>query len=175
MDGFDRKDEVEADSVLRGADVIPPFDSMVRRSSDYSAGMERRVSLPSATGDAGGRSGTERVGRAGSAGEGLTGDLVGEAGPPSGGRVDVPQFDLAENILAEQRRLNARRRKGPGRSEEEKTKPADVDRPMGPAAWPADVQELHHVVADIVARDIERLCKSERAFVGRAMENGARG
>ena len=170
MDGFGRKDEVEADSVLRGADVIPPFDSMVRRSSDYGGDIEQRVSLRSATGDADGRSGTERAGRAAS-----TGDLVGEAGPPSGGRVDVPQFDLAENILAEQRRLNARRRKGPGRSEEEKTKPADVDRPMGPAAWPADVQELHHVVADIVARDIERLCKSERAFVGRAMENGARG
>ena len=154
MDGFDRKDEVEADSVLRAADVVPPFRGMVRRSSDYSAGMERRVSVPSAARDADGRSGTERVGRAGSAGKGLD-----EAGPPSGGRVDIPQFDLAENILAEQRRLNARRRKGPGRYEEGKTKPADVDRQTGVVAWPGDVQELHHVVADIVARDIERLCK----------------
>lgn len=154
VDGFDRKDEVEADSVLRAADVVPPFDSIVRRSSDYGGDIERRVSLRSAARDTDGRPGTERAGRAAS-----TGDLVGEAGPPSGGRVDVPQFDLAENILAEQRRLNARRRKGPGRYEEEKTKPADVDRRAGVVAWPADVQELHHVVADIVARDIERLCK----------------
>jgi hypothetical protein len=73
--------------------------------------------------------------------------------------VNVPQFDLAENILAEQRRLNARRRKGPGRHEEEKTGLADVDHKAGVTAWPADAQELHHVVADIVARDIERLCK----------------
>jgi hypothetical protein len=78
---------------------------------------------------------------------------------PSCRHVEIPQFDLAENILVEQRRLNAKRRKGPGRCDEGQVGPADVAPKTSAATWPQDVQALHHVVADIVARDIERLCR----------------
>lgn len=83
--------------------------------------------------------------------------------------VEIPSYDLAENILAEQRQAAGQRRRGPGASGGTKT---DDRRPTteggavlrslssvfrDPAA--PDLPELQRVVAEIVARDIERLCR----------------
>ena len=78
------------------------------------------------------------------------------AQPPQDG-AEIPSYDLAENILAEQRRAAGRRRRGPGRVEPE---PAGLA-PVGAthASPVQDLSELQHVVAEIVARDIERLCR----------------
>jgi hypothetical protein len=66
---------------------------------------------------------------------------------------DIPQFDLAEDIMAEQRRLTAGRRTRPGNSSRQRAEPepeAPTQNREGPGWDP--------IVADIVARDIERLC-----------------
>jgi hypothetical protein len=82
-------------------------------------------------------------------------------------RDPIPTFDLAESILAEQRRLASGKRK--------RTRDAAGQGMGGPAhgcmgeavtfssAHPAPVQlydlaELHQIVAGIVSRDIELLC-----------------
>jgi len=84
------------------------------------------------------------------------------AQPPEDG-VEIPSYDLAENILAEQRRAAGQRRRGPGRAEAELIVSARAGArdlsplPSGPAAQ--DLLELQRVVAEIVARDIERLCR----------------
>jgi len=92
-----------------------------------------------------------------------------DAQPPEDG-VEVPSYDLAENILAEQRRAAGRRRRGPGQVAFEPVGPIPVGA-TGPQtqtsafgspthALPVqDLLELQHVVAEIVARDIERLCR----------------
>lgn len=82
---------------------------------------------------------------------------------------EVPTLDLGEKILAEQRRRTANTRRGPGVSKsalEPEPEMEVVERemfvPASVVAFEADaegVTELHGIVADIVARDIERLCQ----------------
>jgi hypothetical protein len=83
------------------------------------------------------------------------------AGPLPTGSDEVPAYDLAENILAEQRRAAGRRRRGPGRTEPEPA--AALKRPAVkvPASDLASqgLLELQRIVAEIVASDIERLCR----------------
>ena len=86
-------------------------------------------------------------------------------GPPAGSEDamqennEIPKFDLAQQIMAEQRKVTAIRRKGPGKL----TKPP---KKLHPAESIAHNFEPHpilsgqgQIIADIVARDIEKLCK----------------
>jgi len=74
----------------------------------------------------------------------------------------IPSFDLAERIMTEQRKATATRRKAPGRNE-----PAPPERTEQPSTSPKRGSmpigsEPDDVIADIVKRDIERLCRGER-------------
>jgi hypothetical protein len=132
VDEMDRQDRPQRRKVLRATDVIPPFDKDSRPSED---GLE------------------------------------------------IPSYDLAENILAEQRRAAARRRRGPGttpagssggcetRFAGRRIRAPKRDEsclgsvPDGTScatvalSGAADLLELQRVVAEIVTRDIERLCR----------------
>ena len=75
---------------------------------------------------------------------------------------DIPKFDLAEQILAEQRKLSSVRRKGPGkkavrsmpvRASNEKPKPPKADH-YEQSLIPS---EQERIIAEIVARDIQNL------------------
>jgi hypothetical protein len=72
---------------------------------------------------------------------------------------EIPRFDLAEKIMAEQRRITAVRRKGPGQEEiqEQEREPE----PGGgiKKKLPPTLSEEKQIIADIVARDIERFCR----------------
>ena len=72
---------------------------------------------------------------------------------------DIPTFDLAENILANQRKVASGKRKSP-------PKPIEAAKPTPPipiveykpaAQAPAPPPQPDSVIAQIVARDIERL------------------
>ena len=150
MDEMDRTAGGRTEKVLRIADVIPPFrgEDDVGSDGNPKASARSRGKKPGSkrknrrTGDAGAdlrENATER---------GLTGDN------------EIPTFNLAESILARQRRITAGRRK--------KRSPAAVTTDDGQAtAVPMYVDELsaqeqtelQRIVADIVARDIERLCR----------------
>ncbi|MGD0597675.1 MAG: hypothetical protein ABSA64_09190 [Sedimentisphaerales bacterium] len=78
--------------------------------------------------------------------------------------IDIPRFDLAEDIMAEQRRLTVVRRKGPGGPE-----PVNLTPSPGLPVAVRPSQSIHSfsaafndisdpIIADIVTRDIERLC-----------------
>ncbi len=75
----------------------------------------------------------------------------------------IPTFDLGEKILAEQRRMTARKRKAPGGAHVD---PSEVQPPSVTALRseraveiPAqDALQLEQLVAEIVTRDIDRLC-----------------
>jgi hypothetical protein len=80
----------------------------------------------------------------------------GDAGGP-----EIPTYDLAENILAPHRRSAAKRRKSPGQVQPEPQAPvARVDVATQVLEPPSqDPLEIRRLVAEIVARDIERLCR----------------
>ena len=79
-------------------------------------------------------------------------------------RSEIPKFDLTEEIMAEQRKITAVRRQAPGerkepRGQELKAKPAG---PVG--VQPTAVQSYEEkIIAEIVARDIERLRGGENS------------
>ncbi len=83
---------------------------------------------------------------------------------------EIPQFDLAEQIMAEQRKVAATRRKGPAKrvdaAKQEKSEPmapsVEMFRP------PSEEEE---VIAEIVARDIQQLCRPS----GWSVESGIGG
>jgi UDP-N-acetylenolpyruvoylglucosamine reductase len=75
---------------------------------------------------------------------------------------EIPKFDLAEQIMAEQRKVTAIRRKAPGK----KTKTSD-SQPRTQSTGctfkqPAPTSlEKGIIIADIVARDIEQLYRGD--------------
>jgi hypothetical protein len=92
----------------------------------------------------------------------------------SDGRGGIPKFDLAEQILAEQRKITSIRRKAPGK----KTEPRPSDGRGEPPAQKREVESIGYparqktggvqqplltlseqgqIIAEIVARDIEKL------------------
>ena len=71
---------------------------------------------------------------------------------------EIPKFDLAEQILAEQRKVASARRKGPGQTiepakKEQEAEPVDY---LGEQPTPMAL-ERQQIIAEIVARDIEKL------------------
>jgi hypothetical protein len=75
---------------------------------------------------------------------------------------EIPSFDLAEEIMAEQRKITAIRRKAPGqKTEAQRLKPEtqivdhiiEQPKPL--------LSEQERIIAEIVARDIERLCRGD--------------
>ncbi|HPC96591.1 MAG TPA: hypothetical protein PLU87_16705 [Sedimentisphaerales bacterium] len=83
----------------------------------------------------------------------------------------IPTLDLGEKILAEQRRMTARKRRAPGSSHIDSgaVQPPSVAAPRPPRAVEPSAQDalqLEQLVAEIVARDIDRLCSGPaRTFV----------
>jgi len=74
------------------------------------------------------------------------------------GRTEIPRFDLAEEIMAEHRKITAIKRKSPEKKMEAEARPAV--RPFRYAFGPQrlTVSGQEDVIAEIVARDIKRLC-----------------
>lgn len=73
---------------------------------------------------------------------------------------EIPSFDLADEIMAEQRKITAIRRKAPGqKTEAQRLKPEtqivdhSIEQPK------PLLSEQEKIIADIVARDIEELCR----------------
>ena len=71
---------------------------------------------------------------------------------------EIPKFNLAEQIMAEHRKNTAIRRKGPGKKAKapKKLHPAEsIARNVKPGPI---VSEPGQIIAEIVARDIEKHC-----------------
>ena len=71
---------------------------------------------------------------------------------------EIPKFDLAEQIMAEQRKITAIRRKGPGKM----VKPPKKQHPAESIARNVMPRPIlsgpGQIITEIVARDIEKLC-----------------
>lgn len=132
--------------VLRARDVMPPFDQILPPLDGGSTESAQALPVPGGNSDGG-----------------VEGCFVTDAagGLPPVEAEEIPIYDLAENILAEQRRVAGRRRRGPGRPEERPVV-SSRHRSLEFSALDLGVQDLREVqriIAEIVARDIERLCR----------------
>ena len=112
-------------------------------------------------------------------------DIIPGAASPAGkgegvSNTDIPRFDLAEDIMAEHRRLTAVRRKGPDSPEPVNLTPSpapsaclrkQTEGAVAVMGLGKTSQSSHSfsegfnyisdpIIADIVTRDIERLCSS---------------
>jgi hypothetical protein len=74
---------------------------------------------------------------------------------------EIPKFDLAEQIMAEQRKITSIRRKAPG----QKTKAPDQQPRIESTSYaiepPRALSEKELIIAEIVAKDIERLYRGD--------------
>ena len=70
---------------------------------------------------------------------------------------EIPKFDLAEQILAEQRKISSIKRKGPGKKTEAPSQQQQIQSIGYTAKPPPLLSEQEQIIADIVARDIETL------------------
>ncbi len=98
---------------------------------------------------------------------------------PSDGRGEIPKFDLAEQIMAEQRKITAIRRKAPGKTRRlpsqngaagKKTKAPDLQSQAQLTGYtikppPPALPEQEQIIAEIVARDIERFCRCDTSSI----------
>ena len=71
---------------------------------------------------------------------------------------DIPQFNLANDIMSVQRRQNTIRRKGPEIAEYAEKKAEQRTKKMGWLLVEGIEILRDSIIAEIVARDIERLC-----------------
>ncbi len=73
-------------------------------------------------------------------------------------KMEIPRFDLAEEIMAEQRKITAIRRKAPGKkfdAQPEQMQAKPVDYALGRSIpWQSGQDQI---IAEIVTRDIEKL------------------
>jgi hypothetical protein len=74
---------------------------------------------------------------------------------------EIPQFDLAQDILAEQRKAAAVRRKGPASQAKAEGERAQARLEAHVVEPPAAEPDADRIITEIVARDIERLCGGE--------------
>jgi len=83
---------------------------------------------------------------------------------------NIPKFDVSKRILSQQRNTTAARRTAPGKSRPNEPQPAEVisltikevPAPKSQAREAIVTQPSHNwLIAEIVARDISRLCRAQ--------------
>jgi len=74
---------------------------------------------------------------------------------------EIPKFDLAEQIMAEQRKITAIRRKAPSRKTKTPDLPPRIESTRYANELPRALSEKELIIAEIVARDIEKLYRGD--------------
>ncbi|MCX5637657.1 MAG: hypothetical protein NTX52_08200 [Planctomycetota bacterium] len=124
---------------LRARDIIPPYDKQTRHTDGGQA-----------------RQGSDLTEKPKIANKLPARDVPNPEQQDSA----IPKFDLAEEILAEQRRIIAVRRKAPGRKTEALSKQEEAESDGFPIEQPPQIlSEQEQIIAEIVARDIQRFCR----------------
>ena len=94
------------------------------------------------------------------------GPSQGPESPQNAGPI-IPEFNLDQQMMAQHRRSTAARRKGPGQAKATESEPKPAVEPEtqvrrsnpGRSVWSTVMVPQHNdIIADIVARDLARLC-----------------
>ncbi len=126
--------------VLRAGDIVPPYGGEAGAPKKKTS--RKKTSTSKKTPKTGAKRKTAK-----SAGAGRN-------------QSEIPQFDLDKQILAKERKVTSVRRKGPGAKSKTPAKPAEVASPGRRAIFAVpELPEQDRIIAEIVARDIQRLCR----------------
>jgi hypothetical protein len=80
----------------------------------------------------------------------------------------IPKFDLADELMAGHRKVTARRRKAPGKKNQVTDEQLNAESLTYAIGHQMPVSsEGEQVIAEVVARDIKRLCKADSLTVQR--------
>ena len=156
--GPDSKEEKP--EVLRAKDIIPPLRTPTPAAPGMQQPGQKAPTGPAAPGPAPAKR-TIPTGSALPQPETKPAATTPSVPPAAEqAKSDIPRFDLAEKIMAEQRRITAVRRKGPGQQDEvqeqerEAESLSNTEEPV-----PQALSEEEQIIAEIVSRDIEVLCR----------------
>ncbi|MBW8040784.1 MAG: hypothetical protein FVQ85_12375 [Planctomycetes bacterium] len=163
---FDSDSPQRKGDILRARDIIPgarPYGNAGGRETDSQQTETNEATRPAepkrspATKLVG-----DNVPEIGSEQAKAVGDMPGVASKTEQPGSKIPRFDLAEEIMAEQRRITATRRKAPGQQYEAQRQVWEAE-PVGdtPGRPVPTLSEQEQIVADIVASDIEKLCRGD--------------
>jgi len=163
MSKADRKTKGDSD-ILRAGDVVPPYDEKAGQKQDSLAPAVTRVQAQKAKG------GGKKISTSQKEPKQPSKDIKSPAAGKKGmsakvpdaqqQRSEIPKLDLAEKIMAEQRKVTSVRRKGPGGRGKTPDKKRQVESTSFSARRPTPgLGEQEQIIAEIVAGDIEELCR----------------
>ncbi|MCK4294280.1 MAG: hypothetical protein KAY65_13860 [Planctomycetes bacterium] len=156
-----RKKKRDAD-VLRAEDIVPPYGKKAGQKASSRKTKAGRKKTPVSQKK---RKGSSKDVKSPVSGKKPAKRKAAKSPKAEQRAGEIPKFDLGEQILAEQRKITAVKRKGPGKKGKEPVKEPEVE-PIGPAARSApELSEHEQVIAEIVARDIERLCEGDASKI----------
>lgn len=141
--------------ILRSSDTIPPYKEKPQQKSKPPKTSEDTVQT------------AEKEKAAGQDIEITKSEETSKKGPaePKDSereKTEIPRFDLAEKIMAEHRKVTAVKRKAPGKKHELQKEERQSKSVGGAVEQPEPVSlEQEQIIAEIVARDIEKLCRGE--------------
>ena len=153
----ENNEQIDADilqckkDVLRASDIMPPYKKTAEEDKSQRTG-ENTASPADALETTTDKEKTEHIGPAEE-------KPVGAAEAEQQ-RSEIPRFDLAEEIMAEQRKVSATRRKAPGKIFEAQKAEEEVGPSRYAIRQPTPAQPYQQqIITEIVARDIEMLCR----------------
>jgi len=155
----ENNEQIDADilqckkDVLRASDIMPPYKKKAEEDKSQRTGenIARPADALETTTD------KEKTDHTGPIEEKPV-----SAGEAEQQRSEIPRFDLAEEIMAEQRKISATRRKSPGKTFEAQKAEEEVGPSRYAIRQPTPAQPYQQqIITEIVARDIEMLCRGE--------------
>ncbi|MHC4158292.1 MAG: hypothetical protein ACYSSO_04350 [Planctomycetota bacterium] len=149
--------------ILRARDIVPPYKKKTKKQrksqkKDEDTSNPANIAEPSTE--------KEKTTRKDAGPIPIETTVPKKTRPPSAKQeeAEIPRFDLAEEIMAEQRKITSIRRKSPGKKAEAKRKHLQAK----PVSYTIkqltpEQAEQNRIIAEVVARDIERLCRGGTA------------
>ena len=155
MSNTDNNKQDDTD-VIRADDIVPPYNKEKHREQDLPAKQAGR------TKDILSQDGQKQTLKEAASSLSESRPRHAETGATEPGDVvqqvnEIPKFDLAEQIMAEQRKITAIRRKAPGQKSKTPDRRLRIQSTGYAIKPPPTLSQKELIIAEIVARDIEKL------------------
>ena len=140
MNEADKNKKLDADileskeDILRARDIIPPYNTAKSGENHEKTSKKEAEAL---------KAGDDKL---------LKAKEIEEK------PMEIPRFDLAEEIMAEQRKITAIKRKSPEKKMEAEARPTVESFRYALEPQGVTTSGQKDIIAEIVARDIKRLC-----------------
>jgi len=156
---FDTNSEPRKADVLRARDIIPTLKNMARPEPGLQQTGQKATTPPAEPKTSREKEhGDDNVTEAQVEQVKPAEDIPAAPATTEQQKSEIPRFDLAEDIMAEQRRITAIRRKAPGQIDEAQKQEPEAESAGFITGQPSPaLSKQEEIIADIVARDIERL------------------